>query len=107
MLGSMAVSVVNLARCTGMMGGAKNMFQRILVPLDGSRQAEHVLPIAAQLARSSGGTLILLRVVNTALARHPLTSSPPKDVQRARSSHVVAAQEYLRSLIISPLLQDR
>ena len=39
------------------------MFQHILVPLDGSPGAERALPIAAQLARSSKGTLVLLRVV--------------------------------------------
>lgn len=38
------------------------MLERILVPLDGSARAEHALPVAARLARASGGTLILLRV---------------------------------------------
>jgi nucleotide-binding universal stress UspA family protein len=39
------------------------MFQRILVPLDGSTRAERALPIAARIARTAGGTLILLRAV--------------------------------------------
>lgn len=39
------------------------MFQHILVPLDGSTRAEQVLPLAAQTARNTGGTLTLLRVV--------------------------------------------
>jgi nucleotide-binding universal stress UspA family protein len=39
------------------------MFRRILVPLDGSEQAEQALPVAARLARALDGTLILLRVV--------------------------------------------
>lgn len=39
------------------------MFQRILVPLDGSALAEQVLPTAARLARIAGGSVILLRVV--------------------------------------------
>lgn len=39
------------------------MFDRILVPLDGSRRAEQALPIAARLARASRGTIVLLRVV--------------------------------------------
>lgn len=38
------------------------MFQRILVPLDGSKRAERALPVAARLARASGGTVILLSV---------------------------------------------
>lgn len=40
------------------------MFQRILVPLDGSVRAEQALSIAARLARASGGTLILLQAID-------------------------------------------
>lgn len=40
------------------------MFKRILVPLDGSERAEQALPVAARLARSSGGSVILLQVVD-------------------------------------------
>lgn len=39
------------------------MFQRIVVPLDGSKQAEQALPIAARMARASGGSIVLVRVV--------------------------------------------
>ncbi len=39
------------------------MFQRILVPLDGSSRAEHAIPVAALIAHASGGSLVLLRVV--------------------------------------------
>lgn len=38
------------------------MFQRILVPLDGSTRAEQAIPFAACIARATGGTVILLRV---------------------------------------------
>lgn len=41
------------------------MFKRILVPLDGSKQAEHALPVAAHLARVGEGSLLLLHVVST------------------------------------------
>lgn len=39
------------------------MFQRILVPLDGSRRAEHAIALAARLAHASEGTLIFVRAV--------------------------------------------
>jgi nucleotide-binding universal stress UspA family protein len=41
------------------------MFQRILVPLDGSPSAEHALPVAARIARASKGSLLLVQVVAT------------------------------------------
>jgi nucleotide-binding universal stress UspA family protein len=39
------------------------MFQRIIVPLDGSRRAERAIPVAANLARVSQGSIVFLRVV--------------------------------------------
>jgi nucleotide-binding universal stress UspA family protein len=39
------------------------MYQKILVPLDGSKQAESVLLLASQLARISNAEITLLRVV--------------------------------------------
>jgi nucleotide-binding universal stress UspA family protein len=39
------------------------MFQRIIVPLDGSNRAERAIPVAATLARASQGSLVFLRVV--------------------------------------------
>ncbi len=39
------------------------MFQHILVPLDGSSRAEQALPLAARVARKTGGTIFLLRAV--------------------------------------------
>lgn len=39
------------------------MFEHILVPLDGSTRAERALSMAAQLARASGGSVVLLRVI--------------------------------------------
>lgn len=40
------------------------MFERIIVPLDGSSRAEYALPVAARIARASGGSLHLLQVVS-------------------------------------------
>ncbi|MBX6341791.1 MAG: universal stress protein, partial [Thermomicrobiaceae bacterium] len=39
------------------------MFETILVPLDGSALAETAVPYAAELARLTGATLVVLRVV--------------------------------------------
>ncbi len=39
------------------------MFNRIIVPLDGSIRAERAIPIAARIARACKGSIILLRVV--------------------------------------------
>src|SRR5215469_11470295 len=39
------------------------MLKRILVPLDGSEHAERAIPVAARIARVSGGTIIFLRVL--------------------------------------------
>ena len=41
----------------------KAWFQHILVPLDGSKRAESAIPVAAHLARASGGALLFVRVV--------------------------------------------
>ena len=38
------------------------MFQRIVTPLDGSEPAAQALPLAARLARASGGSLLLVQV---------------------------------------------
>jgi nucleotide-binding universal stress UspA family protein len=44
------------------------MYKRVLVPLDGSKTAEGVLPHAQALAYSEGAEIVLLRVaVNPAL----------------------------------------
>lgn len=51
------------------------MFQRILVPLDGSRRAERVLPVAAHLAQASGGTIILFRALSFLLSLSPMWHS--------------------------------
>jgi nucleotide-binding universal stress UspA family protein len=35
------------------------MFQRLLVPLDGSSRAERAILVALRLARASGGSIVL------------------------------------------------
>ena len=38
------------------------MFERILVPLDGSKRSERAIPVAARIARAANGTVILVQV---------------------------------------------
>jgi nucleotide-binding universal stress UspA family protein len=56
------------------------MFQRILVPLDGSVRAEHAIPVAARLASATGGSVVLVEVANRHIEygpyRDPDTASP-------------------------------
>lgn len=39
------------------------MFERILVPLDGSKSSERAIPVAARIAHAGGGTIIFVEVV--------------------------------------------
>ena len=69
------------------------MFQRILVPLDGSPRAERALPLATRLAQASGGTVVLLRVVypSTERVKYPVDVAIVQEItddelQEARNS---------------------
>ncbi len=81
------------------------MFQRILVPLDGSMRAERAMSVAARIARATGGSLVLLRAVEppveyeTYLAEEEsLPESPPK-------KYVGEAADYLRRVARSEVLK--
>jgi len=39
------------------------MFERIVVPLDGTEHAERALPVAARIAHATNGTLIVISVL--------------------------------------------
>ncbi|HEV7235212.1 MAG TPA: universal stress protein, partial [Ktedonobacteraceae bacterium] len=74
------------------------MFQHILVPLDGSTRSEGAIPVAARIARASGGTIILLRVVTLPieLGSHLLQSSPL--TRGTLEADINAATHYLTTL---------
>ena len=55
------------------------MFQHIVVPLDGSPRAERALPVAARIARASGGSILLLQVVSS--TKLPMLIVPPQRVK--------------------------
>jgi nucleotide-binding universal stress UspA family protein len=80
------------------------MFRRILVPLDGSELAEHALPVAARLARASGGSIEFLRVVPSPLefASQPTESSVP--MQGVLDSDLAGAVDYLARITASSVL---
>lgn len=74
------------------------MFQRILVPLDGSEHAERAIPVAARIARVSGGTIIFVRVLPPAdLAGYAETKDPmfPPTGVRVFEKDVADAASYL------------
>jgi nucleotide-binding universal stress UspA family protein len=72
------------------------MFHHLLVPLDGSRMSESILPTAAQLARRSGAALTLVHVIE----KHA-----PSAIHSER--HLVTADEatdYLAEVARMPVL---
>lgn len=76
------------------------MFERILVPLDGSPRAECALPEAARIARAGGGTVMLLSVVAPLLSPGKFTLPevyPKKEIDE----ELAEAAEYLKTLVAS------
>lgn len=73
------------------------MFRQIVVPLDGSEQAEHALAAAAKIARHANGTVTLLQVVGAQAARG-------SDAVPVRSGDRQSAAEYLQRLCERPEL---
>lgn len=85
------------------------MFQRILVPLDGSRRAEQAIPVSARLARASGGTLILVRAVFTPQEMIPYTGAGvimPETAQTIVDVTIDEAKDYLRRVTASNVLAN-
>jgi len=68
------------------------MYERILVPLDGSPTAAKALEQAEALAEKLGSTLILARVVHT-LGDLSQTATPSLGSQAATSQDVIATTE--------------
>ncbi len=80
------------------------MFERILVPLDGSAQAARAVPVAARIAESNHGSVILVSVVNYFV----LSQSPRTDRNnRTRIGDDLSmseAEAYLDEIACSPEL---
>jgi nucleotide-binding universal stress UspA family protein len=75
------------------------MFKHIMVPLDGSQQAELALPIAARIARASKGSLLLVNVVTTTVevGLYPDKYTLAQQEERLKVDHN-AATYYLTSV---------
>ena len=82
------------------------MFERILVPLDGSERAEQALPVAARIAKATGGSIVLLQVVEqvTVYDMYAVRSSfvSPQEVEAA----IKKATDYLKSVMQKDELED-
>lgn len=82
------------------------MFRRILVPLDGSSLAEQALPLAARLAKVSGGTITLLHSSNLALEYGPYPAQPFAYTESMLEADIAQAQLYLDNIAHTPALKD-
>lgn len=64
------------------------MYQKVLVPLDGSERAEAILPYVIEIARCGGSQILLLTVIEPEM----LLVSPYDPLSIRESDEVVAAQ---------------
>lgn len=81
------------------------MFQRILVPLDGSARAERAIPVAARLAHASGGSVILVRVVNKSSGFWPSVAERTTLARQVLAADLAEAERYLAGVATSPELE--
>lgn len=81
------------------------MYQTILVPLDGSKRAERILPYVEELAQNFGSTLILLQIVEPIFAGVSPYDSGSVFITNEVERRTREANEYLTSLRGS--LRDR
>jgi nucleotide-binding universal stress UspA family protein len=85
---------------------SNTMFHRILVPLDGSSRAEQALPVAARIARFSGGTVVLLRVISPSPELGLYPAADPGTIQTINDADLVEARNYLESITSVSSLVD-
>lgn len=72
------------------------MFQRILVPLDGSQRAERAVPVAGRVAQVTSGSLLLLQVLSAPSELLPFVA--PALEPSTLSADESAAMNYLKSV---------
>ncbi len=81
------------------------MFRHIVIPLDGSSRAEEALPVAARLARASGGQLTLLRVVLPAIELDMHTMPLARTAELSLEEDIARANDYLAGIASSEKLE--
>ncbi|MBV9615134.1 MAG: universal stress protein, partial [Ktedonobacteraceae bacterium] len=77
------------------------MFKRLLVTLDGSERAEKALPVAARIARGSGGSVILVQVVDFAAFSYAYFNLTPPLVENHIETSLNGARKYLTDVATS------
>jgi nucleotide-binding universal stress UspA family protein len=83
------------------------MFQRILVPLDGSEHAERAIPVAAHIARATGGTLIFTTVVFSPAKVGNYSFESLADLQTGRNeTRHTQARDYLTYTITTAYARE-
>ena len=80
------------------------MFARILLPLDGSTSAEEALPVAVRIARTSRGSIHLLRVVGSPIDLGEEDDFDPLLREQEIETGTTVASDYLRTLVAWPVL---
>src|SRR5579859_1316526 len=75
-----------------------HMLRRILVPLDGSELAEAALPVAARLARTAGGVILLARVIRAPAEYEASLAATDAWIPPARPEERDEAAAYLTRL---------
>ena len=81
------------------------MFQRLLIPLNGSVFAERALSIAAPIARASGGSIILTRVINKSNGFWP-SMAPQLLARRNMTADLAESEQYLATVSATPELEN-
>jgi nucleotide-binding universal stress UspA family protein len=77
------------------------MFERILVPLDGSPRAEQALPVAARLAQAAGGSVVLVQVVSPPTDFGGGLAPAPLLTEQIIEYELAEASDYLKMMACS------
>lgn len=72
------------------------MYQRILVPLDGSKRAEAILPQVESLARQCGARIILLEVLEP--LTHYAATVVPELISAGATQRTAGVKQYVHEL---------